>query len=38
MEEDNMEDMIHDVGVEALAQTHVYETMFADVETLLYVG
>ena len=33
-----MEDMIRDVGVEAFAQAHVYETMFADAETPLYVS
>jgi len=38
VEEDNMEDMIRDVGVEAFAQVHVYETMSANAETLLYVG
>ena len=38
VEEDNMEDMIRDVGVETFAQTHVYETMSADAETPLYVG
>jgi len=29
--------MIWDVGVEVFAQAHVYETMSADVENLLYV-
>jgi len=32
-----MEDMIRDVGAEAFAQAHVYETMSADTETLMYV-
>jgi len=38
VEEYNMEDMIRDVGAEAFAQTHVYETMSDDAKTLLYVG
>jgi len=38
VEEDNMEDMILDVGIEAFAQAHVYETMSTDAETPLYVG
>jgi len=38
VEEDNMEDMIRDVGVEAFTQAHMYETMSADAETSLYVG
>jgi len=38
VEEDNMEDMIRDAGIEAFAQAHVYETMYADAETPLYVG
>jgi len=33
-----MEDMIRDVGSKAFAQAHVYEMMFAGVETLMYVG
>jgi len=33
-----MEDVIQDVGVEAFAQAHVYETMSVDAETLSYVG
>jgi len=33
-----MEDMIRDVGAEAFAQAHVYETMSADAETPLCVG
>jgi len=33
-----MEDMIRDVGIEAFAQAHVYETMSVDAETPLYVG
>ena len=33
-----MKDMIRDVGAEAFAQAHVYETMCADAETPLYVG
>jgi len=33
-----MEDMIRDVGTEAFAQAHVYETMSVDSETSLYVG
>jgi len=33
-----MEDMIWDVGAEAFAQVHVYETMSTDVETPLYIG
>ena len=32
VEEDNMKDMIRDVGAEAFAQAHVYETMSADAE------
>ena len=36
-EEDNMEDMIRDVGVEAFAQVHVCEMMSTNSETLLYV-
>jgi len=38
VEEDNMEDMILYVGIEAFAQAHVYETMSTDAETPLYVG
>ena len=38
IEEDNMEDKIRDGGSEAYAQAHVYETMYADAETPLYVG
>ncbi|XP_027911560.1 TMV resistance protein N-like [Vigna unguiculata] len=37
-EEDNMEDMIWDVGTEAFAQAHVYETMFVGVETSFFRG
>ena len=37
-EEDKLEDMIRDVGAEAFAQAHVYETISTDSETLLYVG
>ena len=37
-EEDKLEDMIRDVGAEAFAQTHVYETLSTDSETPLYVG
>jgi len=33
-----MEDMIRDVGAEAFAQAYVYETMYVDAETLLYVS
>jgi len=33
-----MEDMIQDVGAEAFAQTHVYETISADTKTSLYVS
>ena len=38
VEEDNMEDMIRDVGAKAFAQAHMYETMSADAKTPLYVG
>ena len=38
VEEDNIKDMIRDVGAKAFAQAHVYETMSADVETPLYAG
>ena len=38
VQEDNMEDMIRDVGAKAFAQAHVYETMSADAETPLYVS
>ena len=37
-EEDKLEDMIRDVGIEAFAQAHVYETISIDLETPLYVG
>jgi len=33
-----MGDMIRDVGAEAFAQAHVYETMSTDVKIPLYVG
>jgi len=38
VEEDNMEDLIRDVGVESFAQAHVYETMSVDAKTSLYVS
>jgi len=38
VQEDNMEDMIRDVGTEAFAQVHVYETMYVDAKIPLYVG
>ncbi|KAG2371826.1 uncharacterized protein HKW66_Vig0239470 [Vigna angularis] len=37
-EQDNLEDMIRDVGAEAFSQAHVYETMSTDAETPLYTG
>ena len=37
VEEDNMEDMIQDVGLEAFAQAHVYKMMSTNTETPLYV-
>ena len=37
VEEDNMEEMIRDVGAKAFAQAHVCKTMSADVETPLCV-
>jgi len=37
LEEDKLENMIRDVGAKAFAQTHVYEKMFTDVQTPLYV-
>jgi len=38
LEEEKLEDMIYDVGVEGFAQADVYETMSTNAETLLYVG
>jgi len=37
VQEDNMEDMIRGVGIEAFAPTHVYDTMSTNAETPLYV-
>jgi len=34
--DDQLEDMIHDVGVESFAKTHGYESMSSDAETPLY--
>jgi len=38
LEEYNLEDMIQNVGAEAFAQVHVYETMSTNAKTLLCVG
>jgi len=38
LDEEKLENMIWDVGVEAFVYVHVYETMFTHVETLLYVS
>jgi len=38
LEEDWLEDMSHDVGVEAFVQMHVYKTISTNVETPLYVN
>jgi len=38
VKEDNIEDMIWDVGVEAFSQAHVYETMSIEAKTSLYIG
>lgn len=38
VEEDQMEDKIHNVGVESFGQAYVYVNMSTDVETPLYHG
>jgi len=37
LKEDQLEDMIHDVGVEVFAQANVYKTISVDAEMLLYI-
>jgi len=38
VDDDRLEDMIHDVGVESFAEAHGYGSMSSDVETPLYSG
>ena len=38
VEEDNIEDMTRDFGVEAFCQARVYEIMSVNAETPLYIG
>ncbi|KAK7342752.1 hypothetical protein VNO80_25708 [Phaseolus coccineus] len=37
-DDDRLEDMIHDVGVESFAEVHGYRSMSSDAETPLYLG
>jgi len=34
--DDQLQDMIHDVGVESFAEAHEYGSMSSDAETLLF--
>lgn len=36
--EDWLEDMNRDINAKTFIQAHMYETMFVDIETSLYVG
>jgi len=38
VDDDRLEDMIHDVGVESFAKAHGYGSMSSDAETSLYPG
>ena len=38
VDDDRLEDMIHDVGAESFAEAHGYGSMSSNVETPLYPG